>query len=644
MRGTLTEKLLAGHLLSGRLAPGEEIGIRIDQTLTQDATGTMVALQFEALGVPRVRTELSVSYIDHNTMQAGFENADDHRFLRTSAARYGVWFSPAGNGICHQIHLQRFGRPGRTLIGSDSHTPTAGALGMFAVGAGGLDVALAMAGEPFYLIAPRVIRVWLTGQLPRRVSAKDVILEVLRRMSSKGNVGKVLEYAGPGVATLSVPQRATIANMGAELGVTTSIFPSDAVTQQYLAAQGRAEQWEALSADGDAEYAGALEIDLSALEPLAALPHHPDNVVPVREVAGTPVQQVLIGSCTNGGYADLSLAAKMVAGRRVAEGVSFGIAPASRQVLHALAKSSHLTALIDAGARILESACGFCIGVGMAPESDAVSLRTNNRNFEGRSGTASARVYLVSPQVAAASALTGVITDPRTLDLPASDYEEPEAYWDDSELFIAPLPHGETVEVLRGPNIKPLPINTPMPGRLAGVVSLKVGDKITTDQIMPAGAYLKYRSNVPRYAQVVFEPLDPTFAARALKLKEAGTPHMIVAGESYGQGSSREHAALCPMYLGVKIVLARSIERIHLANLVNFGILPLFFQDAGDYARVAAGDAFELDDVAARLRAGKELTLRIAGRDVPVTHALTPRQVEEVLAGGALNKRRMKAE
>jgi len=640
MHGTLTEKLLAGHLVSGRLAPGEEIGIRIDQTLTQDALGTMVALQFEALGVPRVKTDVSVCYVDHNTMQVGFENADDHRYLRSFCGHYGVWFSPAGNGICHQIHLQRFGRPGRTLIGSDSHTPTAGALGMLAAGAGGLDVSLAMAGEPFFLVAPKVVRVWLTGQLPRRVSAKDVILEVLRRLTSKGNVGIVLEYAGPGLATLSIPQRATIANMGAELGVTTSIFPSDAVTQKYMAAQGRSAQWEPLAADADAQYERSIELNLSALEPLVALPHHPDNVVPVSQVAGLPVQQVLVGSCTNGGYADLSLVAKMVAGRRVAEGVSFGIAPASRQVLRALAKSSHLTELIDAGARILESACGFCIGVGQAPESDAVSLRTNNRNFEGRSGTASAKVYLVSPQVAAASALTGVLTDPRTLDLPASDYEEPETYWDDSELFIAPST--SPMEIQRGPNIKPLPLNDPLPDTLAGVISLKVGDKITTDHIVPAGPYLKYRSNVPRYAQVTFEPLDPTFAGRALGLKASGTPHMIVAGESYGQGSSREHAALIPMYLGVKVVLARSIERIHEANLLNFGILPLFFKDACDYGRLNAGDAWRLEGLHAALRQGRELTLKVGDADISVYHTLTARQVEMVLAGGALNAIRSK--
>ena len=636
MRGTLTEKLLTGHLVAGRLIPGEEIGLRIDQTLTQDATGTMLALQFEALGIPRVQTELSVSYIDHNTVQAGFENADDHRFLRTSAARYGVWFSPAGNGICHQIHLQRFGRPGRTLIGADSHTTTAGALGMFAAGAGGLDVALAMAGEPFYLVAPRVTQVMLTGQLPRRVSAKDVILEVLRQLTSKGNVGTVLEYTGPGLAGLSIPQRATIANMGAELGVTTSIFPSDQVTRAYLLAQHRGDQWESWAAHPNAEYERTIEIDLSALEPLIALPHHPDNVVPVSQVAGTPVQQVMVGSCTNGGYADIRVVAKMLAGRRVAEGVSFGVAPASRQVLRALAKSSNLTDLIDAGARILESACGFCIGVGQAPESDAVSLRTNNRNFEGRSGTASAKVYLASPQVAAASALTGVITDPRTLDLPASDYEEPDAYWDDAELFVAPHAQAD-VEVARGPNIKPLPINEPISDAMTGVISLKAGDKVTTDQIMPAGSYLKYRSNVPRYAQVVFEPLDPTFASRAKALKDVGTPHMVVAGESYGQGSSREHAALCPMYLGVKIVLARSIERIHLANLVNFGILPLFFREVADYARMAVGDAWRLQGLHTALQAGKELTLWVGERAVPVYHTLTLRQVDLILAGGALN-------
>ncbi len=641
MGTNLTRKILAEHLVAGELQVGREIAIRIDQTLTQDATGTMAYLQFEAMGVPRVRTKLSVSYVDHNMLQTGFENADDHRFLQTVAAKYGIYFSRPGNGICHQVHLERFAVPGQTLLGSDSHTPTAGGLGMLAIGAGGLDVAVAMAGGPFHLAMPAVVNVRLRGRLRPWVTAKDVILELLRRLTVKGGVGKVFEYSGPGVATLTVPERATITNMGAELGATTSIFPSDEMTRAFLRAQGREGVWVPLAADPDAAYDEVIELDLGELEPLIALPHSPDNVVPVRAVAGTPVDQVSIGSCTNSSYTDLMRVASILRGRRVHPRVSLSIAPGSRQVLEAIARNGALADLIAAGARILETACGPCIGMGQAPASGAVSVRSFNRNFEGRSGTPDARVYLASPETAAAAAVTGVITDPRDL----GEYprvELPERFPVDDAGIIPPADRPEEVEVVRGPNIKPLPVRGPLEDELSGPVLIKVGDNVTTDHILPAGPkVLPLRSNIPAIAEFVFAGLDPGFAARA----RAAGGGFIVGGYNYGQGSSREHAALAPMYLGVKAVLARSFARIHRANLINFGILPLVFVDPEDYARLEAGDRLVLPGVRAALRAGDVLTVHneTQGTTLRVRHDLTPRQVEVVLAGGLLNYTRQQA-
>jgi aconitate hydratase len=609
---TLTEKILSAHLVGGQLQPGAEIAIRIDQTLTQDATGTMAFLQFEALGFDRVRNELAVSYADHNTIQVGFENADDHRYLESVAARYGAVFSRPGNGICHQVHLERFGVPGKTLLGADSHTPTGGGIGMLAIGVGGLDVAVAMGGGPFYLTAPRVVRIRLTGRLRPWVTAKDVILKVLQLFTSKGNVGTVFEYDGPGVKTLTVPDRATIANMGAECGVTTSIFPSDNATRDFMTAQGRGADWQALGADPDARYDREVAVELAAIEPLAAAPHSPDNVVTVASLAGLPVDQVLIGSCTNSSYRDLKTVAKILAGRKIHPRVSLGIAPGSRQVLRMMADEGCLTALIDAGARLLENACGFCIGNSLSPETDAVSLRTSNRNFQGRSGTPSARVYLVSPEIAALAALHGAIVDPFILQ--------------DEKWPRVRLPQQFA--------------NDPLPAELDGVAAIKVGDKITTDHIMPAGARLKYRSNIPAYAACVFEGVDPEFARRAAAARDAGKHNVIVAGESYGQGSSREHAALCPMYLGVKAVIAKSLERIHEANLINFGIVPLTFAQPADYDRIAAGDALCLTRFRQALQDGatqfvmQNVTQRIA---VTLNATLTERQRRILLAGGLLN-------
>ena len=640
MAMSMTEKILRAHLVEGELRPGERIGIRVDQTLTQDATGTMAYLQFEAMNVPRSRAELSVSYVDHNTLQMGFENADDHEYLRTAAARYGIKYSAAGNGICHQVHLERFAQPGKTLLGSDSHTPTAGGIGCLGIGVGGLDVALAMAGRPFYLTCPQVIRVYLTGSLSPWVSAKDVILNLLNFLTTKGNVGKVMEYAGPGVQTLTVPERATIANMGAELGVTTSIFPCDEATRDFLRRQEREEGWQPLAADPEAAYAQTISVDLSAAEPLVALPHSPDQVRAVRELAGKKVDQVAVGSCTNGSYRDITLVARVLEGKRVSPDVSFIVAPGSRQVLRMITANGALASLVAAGARIAETACGFCIGLGHAPGSDAVSVRTNNRNFLGRSGTKSAGVYLVSPETAAACALNGVFTDPR--DLGAENYpaiELPERFLIDDSMVIDPPPDGSSVEIKRGPNIGEPPRGAPLPDEIRGEVTLKVGDKITTDHIMPAGDKLRYRSNVPRYAEFVFEPVDPTFAQRCLANRDAGKANVIVAGESYGQGSSREHAALCPMYLGVRAVIAQSIERIHAANLVNAGILPLRFADAADLAKLDRGDEIVIAHVKERMEKGKPLEIinNTAGCAIPVVHDLDPRQREILLAGGMLN-------
>jgi aconitate hydratase len=638
---TLTHKLIESHLAAGRIEPGSEIGIRIDQTLTQDATGTMAYLQFEAMGIGRVRTELSMSYIDHNTIQIGFENADDHRYLHSVARRYGIRLSRAGNGICHQVHLERFGRPGKTLLGSDSHTSTCGALGMLAIGAGGLDVALAMAGEPFFLTCPRVVRVNLMGKLPPWVSAKDVILKLLEIFTTRGNVGHIFEYGGEGLESLTVPERATIANMGAEMGLTTSIFPSDGMTRRFLAAEQREADWVGLAADAGADYDKVVEIDLAGLVPLAAKPHSPDSIGTVRELAGTPVDQVCIGSCTNSSYRELATAARILRGKVAHPRVSLIVTPGSRQVLENLARDGYLADLLAAGARLTESTCGFCIGGSHSPGSRGVSLRTSNRNFFGRSGTEDAEVYLVSPETAAAAVATGVVTDPRDLGIDFPAVAMPETFRVDDCMILEPAPpeKAASVEIVRGPNIGSPPENGPLPGRLDGEVTIKVGDKITTDHIMPAGARMKYRSNIRRYAEFVFEGLDATFPARAAKIRDNGRHNVVVAGQSYGQGSSREHAALCPMYLGVKAVIAKSYERIHTANLINFGILPLVFENETEYNLLDQGDSLEIPDLHSALASGGPLAVRNAtkGRSFTVTCTLSERQKRILLAGGALN-------
>jgi aconitate hydratase len=631
----LTQKIIRSHLVSGTMQRGQEIAIRVDQTLTQDATGTMAYLQFEAMGIPRVKTELSVSYVDHNTLQTGFENADDHRFLQSTAAKFGVYFSRAGNGICHQVHLERFGIPGKTLLGSDSHTPTAGGLGMLAIGVGGLDVAVAMGGGPFHLIMPGVINVRLHGRLAPWATAKDVILEVLRRLTVKGGVGKILEYGGEGIKYLTVPERATITNMGAETGATTSIFPSDEVTRAFLRAQGREEVWVELGPDPDVVYDEVLDIDLSTLEPLVACPHSPDNVKPVREVGPLAVDQVVIGSCTNSSYLDLMKVAAILKGKTVHPNVSLVIAPGSRQVLTMLAQNGALADLVSAGARILECACGPCIGMGQAPPSGGVSVRTINRNFKGRSGTADARVYLASPETAAATALTGRLTDPRELGTPPV-VALPEKFHVDDRMILPPADNPDDVEIVRGPNIKPLPVAGPLPESIEGRVLIKVGDNITTDHIMPAGAkVLPLRSNIPAMSEYVFTAVDPSFPRRA---REAGGG-IIVGGENYGQGSSREHAALVPMYLGVKAVLAKSFARIHRDNLINFGILPLTFIEPADYDRLERDDMLQIDGLHRALREGAELEVKnvTRGFTIKARAQLTPRQVEIILAGGLLN-------
>lgn len=642
---TLVAKILAEHWVGGDLTPGHEIRIRIDQTLCQDATGTMAFLELEAMGVDRVRTELSVQYIDHNTNQMGPENQNDHLYLQSICRAKGVWFSRPGNGICHQVHLERFGTPGKTLLGSDSHTPTNGGIGMLAIGAGGLDVAVAMAGGPFKLTCPRVIGVRLSGRLGPWVAAKDIILKLLSILGSKGNVDTAVEYFGPGVATLSVPERATVTNMGAELGVTTSVFPSDKMTRAYLRAQDRAASWRPLAADRDAAYDRVIDIDLSALEPLVACPSNPANVKTVREVAGIPVTQVVIGSCTNSSYRDLCLVADVLAGRVVHPAVSLAIAPGSRQVLQMLSRDGRLAHLIAAGARLLESACGPCIGQGFSPAADSVTVRTFNRNFAGRTGTKNDQCYLVSPETAVATALAGVLTDPRTQGLEYPAWRLPRRFLVDDRCILAPADPGERVDIVRKDTIGEPPHCSRLPDALDGEVLLKVADKITTDHIMPAGAYLKYRSNIPRYAQVVFEcfnePGKPTFAERAAVVRDAGRAGVILAGESYGQGSSREHAAICPMYLGVRAVLAVSIERIHAANLVNFGILPLLLTDRADYARINAGDTVRVERLGEQLRPGAEVTASLAkpdGSSVPIrlTHTLSAEDIAMVLRGGRL--------
>ena len=632
----VAQKLIASHLVTGDLTPGSEISIRIDQTLTQDSTGTMAYLQLEAMGVDKVRTKRSVAYIDHNMLQSGSENADDHKYIQTVAAKHGIWFSRPGNGICHQVHLERFSVPGQTLLGSDSHTPTCGAAGMLAIGAGGLDVAVAMGGGAYYLTMPKVCHVVLTGELNPMVSAKDVILEVLRRLTVKGGVGKIMEYGGPGVETLSVPMRATIANMGAELGATTTVFPSDRRTFEFFAARGRRADWAPLTADEDAEYDEEITIDLSALHPLAAQPHSPDNVVPNSEIAGIKVDQVCIGSCTNSSFCDLMRVAGILEGRHVAENVSLTISPGSRQVLKALANNGALGTLVTAGARILECACGPCIGMGQAPATGAVSLRTFNRNFYGRSGTPSANVYLVSPEAAAVSAVTGVLTDPETYGLKPM-YDVPEHFEIDDGMLVVPPEDGSGVEVVRGPNIKPFPKAAPPADTLSGKALIKLGDNITTDHIMPSNAkLLPFRSNVPYLAGFCLAPCDEGFAERA----KANGGGFIVAGGNYGQGSSREHAALAPLYLGVKAVLAKSFARIHRANLMNNGILPLEFTDEADYDAIAPDDEIVIENAPAQIAAAAEgecVNVRAGGRELKMKLVITPRQRDILLAGGLLS-------
>lgn len=634
----LTQKILSSHLLSGRLVPGEEISIRIDQTLTQDSTGTMAYLQFEAMGVPRVRTKKSVAYIDHNTLQTGFENADDHQYIQSVAKKHGVYCSKPGNGICHQVHLERFGVPGYTLLGSDSHTPTGGGIGMLAIGAGGLDVAVAMGGGAYYLACPKIVGVRLTGRLSYGVAAKDIILEVLRRLTVKGGVGKVMEYIGDGVKTLTVPERATIANMGAELGATTSIFPSDEVTRAFLQAQRREADFMPLAADEDAAYDELIDIDLSALVPLVAKPHMPDQVDTVEHVGPIRVDQVFIGSCTNSSYTDMMRVARILKGKTVHPDVSLVIGPGSKQVLTMLARNGALADMLGAGARILESACGPCIGMGQSPKSNGVSVRTNNRNFFGRSGTKSASIYLTSCETAAVTALTGVLTDPRCLDIDL-DIPLPETFEVNDNLVIPPVEPGQedTVEVVRGPNIQPFPLGKPLPADVSGEALLKMEDNITTDHIAPSDAkLLPFRSNVPYLSDFCLTPVDATFPARA---KAAGGG-LLVAGSNYGQGSSREHAALVPLYLGVKAVVAKSFARIHQANLINNGILPLTFEDEADYDRVNQGDRLSLPGIRAAVEAGKEVfTLRneTKGEDYAVRMPLTERQRGMILCGGLLN-------
>ena len=637
MGKTLTEKIISSHVVDGEAVKGKEIGLKIDQTLTQDATGTMAYLQFEAMGVEQVKTERSVAYIDHNTLQSGFENADDHRFIGSIAKKHGIWFSRPGNGICHQVHLERYGKPGKTLIGSDSHTPTAGGIGLFACGAGGLDVAVAMGGGAYYITMPEVVKINLTGKLNDWVSAKDVILKVLQTLSVKGGVGKVMEYAGEGVKTLSVPERATITNMGAELGATTSIFPSDEVTREFLKAQGREEDWVELKADDDAVYDAVVEINLSELVPLAACPHSPDNVKSVEEIGKIKIDQVCIGSCTNSSLQDLLKVAHILKGKTVHPDVSLAIAPGSKQVYNMMAQCGALSDLIDAGARILECACGPCIGMGQSPNSNGISLRTFNRNFEGRSGTRDGQIYLVSPETAAASAVAGVFTDPRTLgEMPP--YVMPERFYINDNMVVPPASPAEAknVEVLRGPNIKPFPVNTPLAESIEAGATLKVGDNITTDHIMPAGAkILPLRSNIPAISQHCFTVCDETFPGRAL---EAGKS-IVVGGVNYGQGSSREHAALAPLYLGVKAIICKSFARIHRQNLINNGILPLEFVNGDDYDKIEQGDQLVIENIRDIIANGKDIVVKdkTKGIEIPVKCELSERGKGMILAGGLLN-------
>lgn len=633
MGKTLTEKILENHLVEGSLEKGTDIAITIDQTLTQDATGTMAYLQFEAIGIDRVQTELSVSYVDHNTLQTDFKNPDDHRYLQSIAAKYGIYFSRPGNGICHQLHLERFARPGKTLLGSDSHTPTGGGVGSLAIGAGGLDVAGAMAREPFRLKMPKIVNVYLTGKLPNFVSAKDIILEVLRRIGVKGAVNKVLEYTGPGITTLSVPERGTITNMGTETGATSSVFPSDEITKEFLEAQERGDQWVELKPDEDAVYDEKIEIGLNELVPLIAEPHSPGNVKTVKELEGLNVDQICIGSCTNSSLRDLKIVANILKGNTIDENTVLTVSAGSRQVVDHLIHTGEFAYLIEAGARILENACGPCIGMGLAPKTDAVSLRTFNRNFLGRSGTSSAQVYLVSPETAAASAIKGVITDPKSI-MMMPKFDMPQKFMVNDNMIIPPLPLEEAkkVEIVRGPNIKPLPEFNPVPDKLEGEVLLKVEDDITTDHIMPAGAeILPLRSNIPEISKYVFRVIDETFPERSLA-KGGG---FIIGGDNYGQGSSREHAAIAPKYLGIKAVIVKSFARIHLANLVNFGIVPLTFANKDDYARIEPGDQLEVD--LTTIKSGKvKMKNSTKGFTIELAHSLSEQDIEELLAGGKL--------
>ncbi|MCX6993134.1 MAG: aconitate hydratase [Kiritimatiellaeota bacterium] len=636
----VAQKIMEAHLVKGRLVAGQEIGLKIDQTLTQDATGTMVYLQFESMGLASVATELSVSYVDHNTIQDGYENADDHQYLQSVAAKYGILFSRAGNGICHQVHLERFSVPGKSLLGSDSHTPTGGGVGMLAIGAGGIDVTLALAGSPFFLECPKIVRINLHNRLPPFSSAKDVILTVLGILTTKGNTGTVVEYGGDGLAGLSVPERATITNMGAELGVTTSVFPSDRVTLAFLKAQGRAQVWREILPDAGAQYSRVIDIDLAMVVPMVAKPHSPDNVCPVKDINGLAVDQVTIGSCTNSSYTDLMRVAHLLTGRRVHPRVSLVIAPGSRQVFRMLAENGALAAMVTAGARILEPVCGFCIGNCHAPCTEGVSLRTTNRNFKGRSGTPSASVYLVSPETAAVAAIRGVVTDPRDAGLACPAIAMPTAFVIDDSMVLSPPPPTErdAVTIVRGPNIgAPLQLE-PLADFLAGVVAIKVGDKITTDDIMPAGRRLKYRSNIPKYADFVFEPIDATFSRRCLEYKQKGIDAIIVGGESYGQGSSREHAAICPRFLGVKAVLARSFERIHFANLINYGIVPLVLASHADYEVIQPGDVLETSGLLDSVRQAESIVVsnKTRGMTFQAQLTLSDRQRDILLAGGVL--------
>lgn len=633
----VTEKILSAHLVEGNPAVDRELGIKIDQTLTQDATGTMAYLQFESMGVPRVKTDVSVSYVDHNTVQIGYENADDHDFLQSIAKKYGIIYSKAGNGICHQLHLERYGKPGTTLLGSDSHTPTGGGIGQIAIGAGGIDIAVAMAGGTFHIPTPKVRAIVLKGKLKKGVSAKDVILKVLEKFGTKGNVGWIFEYTGPGVKTLDVPSRATITNMGAELGVTTSIFPSDNVTKQFLAAQGRAKDYVEIVPDKGAKYDDTFTVDLSKVEPLMAAPHSPGNIVTVKSMKGTKVNQIMIGSCTNSSYRDIRTVALYLKGKHVADDVEVGIACGSRQVIDMLAKDGSLGILYRAGCRMLENACGFCIGAHMSPRTGAISLRTNNRNFEGRSGTKSAGIYLVSPETAAASALTGKVELPTKK--PVAAVPSPKKFPVDDSMFLYRETAGKGVkgaEIVRGPNIAEVPKGEKLASSYKGVCAIKVGDKITTDHIMPAGARLKFRSNIPEYAKFVFEPCEARFHDICLANKAAGAVNVIVAGESYGQGSSREHAALCPMYLGVKAVIAKSIERIHRANLINFGIIPFEFEKASDYEKFNAADSFSLDGIREAVEGDGVLQIKTKKGVVAVRTRLSDREKHLILSGGLL--------